>query len=236
MGPCHPISTKHRDERTQQYHLLAVQEGKGGDVDEELGLVEGAKESRISPEVKQRIDNNKKNLKRALRALATQSRFKTLLVPVATFMWAYDGMSKKVADYKERAKNEEELKMAETYQKTADSFIDKVPTDATDWSPEEYEKLMDSTRKDMEACVTAIKEKGKNCPEYAMYRAYRDLQTLYETRYTKLLAKVEEVREQNDPSYKLTDKQKRALEEARKGFKPSTNRKPRPRPAKDSQS
>jgi len=65
---CHKISTEHSNEKTRQYHEMALAGKRFEGKDEDLGIEEHQK-SQIPPEKLERIKANGKKIKQALKQL-----------------------------------------------------------------------------------------------------------------------------------------------------------------------
>lgn len=190
MLRCHPISTKHTNERTRQFHEMAIAEKRNSNMEEDLGIEQEQKIS-IPPEKLARIKENNKKIKQALKQL-TRGRFKALFVPLTAILWTYDGMSSKIADYKARAKTQRDRQMADVYSKTVDEIVQQVPDiDIDTWGEDTVKALTQGYRDKVESLKEKIKEKGtRDCPEYAQYRAYRDYLMLADEKQAKIHRRV----------------------------------------------
>lgn len=158
--------------------------------DEDLGVEEHTK-SKIPPEKMERIKANNKKIRQALNQL-TRGKFKSLFVPLIAILWTYDGMSNKIADYKKKAKSDNDRKMAEVYEKTVDKIVQEMPDiDVDSWGEDTVKALTEGYREKVESLKAKIKEKGtRNCPEYAEYRAYRDYLLLADEKQAKIVQRV----------------------------------------------
>lgn len=196
---CHSISQKHTNPKTQNYHLMSVQ--SSGDnkkrkrdllepeeeviindddyVDEEEEKREEQKTKREQSEIKRKakIESDKKKIRAFLEKITRKgSTFRPLLVPLMGFLISYDKMSPMVAQLKEKARNNKEKEMAETYEKTVDEIVNIMPDkNVNDWTEEDLVEMEEKIVDRMTKLAEAVKKKGtKLCPEYAQYRAYWD--------------------------------------------------------------
>ena len=176
MLRCHPKSTKHTNERTQQYHAIAIQGDKNAGIDEDFGE-ETEEKSSLTPEEKKRREQNKKTIISALRRL-TRGRAKALFVPLAGVLFAYDNISESAKKYKEKAKSKHDKMMADAYAEAVEEFVDLVPPDDAEWGEETIKRVSEGVRNKADQYRKVVLEKGKDCPEYAKYRAYRDYSLL----------------------------------------------------------
>lgn len=190
MLACHPTSTKHTNERTRQYHEMALTSKRSEGMTEDFGI-EDEDKTLIPPETKERIQANNKKIKQALKQL-TRGKFKALFVPLTAILWTYDGMSSKIADYKQKAKSKHDKQMADVYEKTVNEIIEEMPDiDVDSWGEDTVKALTQGYREKVDSLKEQIKAKGtKDCPEYAQYRAYRDYLLMADEKQEKIHRRV----------------------------------------------
>ena len=75
MLRCHPISTKHTNERTRQYHEMAIAEKRNSNMDEDLGIEQEQKIS-IPPEKLERIGYPLRTEKKSLPVWEKSNSFR----------------------------------------------------------------------------------------------------------------------------------------------------------------
>lgn len=184
MLACHPETAKHKNAKTRQYHDLAVA-GKGDKFEEFGEEYEDEKDPIIPKESSEKIKQNATVIKAYLKQLTKNKALLPLLVPLAGALYGYEKTMKQVKAYKEKAKSKKEKEMADAYAKTVEEIVDSVP-DAKDVDLDSmteddikaFEKNMyamkSKHKKRIDELKEIIKKKGKTCPEYAMYRAYKD--------------------------------------------------------------
>lgn len=171
---CHPISTKHDNPKTRQYHQMSINQTSDSQADNDFGR-ENEKKSIFTPEQKQRIDQNTKKIKQFVAKLG-RGRARKIIAPILV---AYDTSIKTATALHERAKTREEKKMADAYMNTANGLIENTikrfgKSDIEKLTEEDVEKLKEDWKKTLEGYKEIIKKKGKKCREYAIYRAIYD--------------------------------------------------------------
>ena len=192
MLRCHPISEKHTNPTAQNYHQMALQQGKGKEKELAGGVDNGYDESVIPKEQSERIKANLVVIRRNLTKLMNNPRLKNLLIPLSAGLIAYDGLVQSATKYKAKAKSKQEKAMADTYAKTVEEIMDGMPDMDKDLGADAFVKLKTDCKEKVDALVAVIKEKGKNCPEYAQYRAYKDFMSLCDEKTLALLNRVDD--------------------------------------------
>ena len=219
MLQCHPISEKHANEKTLMYHQMALNEGKGQDIE--------TKEPFIPEESKRKIKMNNAKIKDYLERLKKNKVWGPLLVPVMCGLWACNGSLKNAQKLKQRAKTKNQKKLADVYSKTVGEIVNSVqdvdfsklpekpkpPKEPTKESMDKYKKeleewkntqlipAMKSLLQEQEDYKTAMEKKmndakekalteGKSSDSYAVYRAYADYLNLVKEKTDMLTAKI----------------------------------------------
>lgn len=184
MLACHPETAKHKNPKTNQYHQMAI--NSKGDKFEEFGEDYGDDGKSIIPkESAEKIKQNGVVIKAFLKQLTKNRALLPILVPLAGALYGYEKTMKQVKSYKEKAKTKKQKQMADEYAKTVEEIINEVPkiTDEdldamSDEKAKEFEqnliKMKAKHKKTIDGYKEIIKKKGKDCPEYAKYRAYKD--------------------------------------------------------------
>lgn len=191
MLSCHPITDKHTNPTAQNYHEMALQQGKGRESELVGGDEEYEAKDYITREQKERIKQNTVLIRRNLSKLLNNPRLKTLLVPISAGLMAYDGLTSTATKYKQKAKTEREKEMADIYSQTVEVIMDGMPDMGKAMKADDFVKLKAKYLGKVKELVKVIKENGKDCPEYAQYRAYKDFMALCDTKTMAILNRVD---------------------------------------------
>lgn len=219
MLQCHPISEKHANEKTLMYHQMALNEGKGQDIE--------TKEPFVPDKYKAKIKQNNAKIKDYIRRLSRNKVWGPLLVPVICGLWAYEGAVKNAQKINERAKTNEQKRLANVYAQTVDEIVksvkdvdfsklpkkperpekptkesmDKYKEELKEWKDTQLIPAMKSLLKEQEDYKSATEKKmndakekalaeGKSSDSYAVYRAYADYLNLVKEKTDMLTAKI----------------------------------------------
>ena len=184
-------STSNTDTETTSTESTSTEETTTSDFkgDEDYDNDYGKEDPKIrETKRKAKIKSNKEIIMSFLKDISgSKSSLRPLLVPLSGFLLAYDKMSPKITSLYEKAKTDRQKKLVAEYDKTVEEIVDTMPKkDVDDWTEEDIDEMTGKFAKRMSDLAVIIKKKGKNCPEYAQYRAYNDYLKMCEERQTAL--------------------------------------------------
>ena len=133
---------------------------------------------------KAKIKSNNEIIRAFIKTMTTKgTRMRPLLMPLCAFLSAYDMMSPKITAMAQKAKTAEQKKLVAEYDKTIEEIVDTMPKkDVDEWVESDIDEMTGKFAERMGKLAEIIKKKGKNCPEYAQYRAYHDYLAMCEER------------------------------------------------------